>query len=44
VSRKFIPNGDLDFAQKATAFARALLAEPERFDVQRGEAESWTRR
>jgi hypothetical protein len=39
VSKKFIPNGDLDFATKAESFARTLLAEPERFDVPRGEAE-----
>jgi hypothetical protein len=40
VSRKFIPNGDLDFATKAECFARTLLAEPERYDVPRGEAEA----
>ena len=39
MSNKFIPNGDLDFATKAESFARTLMAEPERFDVPRGEAE-----
>ena len=39
MSRKFIPNGDEDFAVKAEAFARTLLEAPERFDVPRGEAE-----
>ena len=39
MSKKFIPNGDEDFAVKAEAFARVLLREPERFDVPRGEAE-----
>jgi hypothetical protein len=39
VSRKFIPNGDVDFAVKAEAFARTLLEEPGRFDVPLAEAE-----
>ncbi len=39
MSRKFIPNGDLDFATRAESFARTLLCEPERFDVPRAEAE-----
>jgi hypothetical protein len=38
-SKKFIPNGDQDFATKAEAFARTLLKEPERFDVPLDEVE-----
>src|SRR4051794_9861755 len=41
VSRKFIPNGDLDFATKAESFARTLLKEPERFEVPCGEVEEF---
>ena len=39
MSRKFIPNGDHDFAVKAECFARTLLEGPDRFDGPRAEAE-----
>jgi hypothetical protein len=39
VSKKFIPNGDLDFANKSQSFARTLLKEAERYDVARGDVE-----
>lgn len=33
MTKKFIPNGDADFAAMAEHFARAITAEPSRFDV-----------
>lgn len=39
MGKKFIPNGDLDFAVKAESFARTLLEGLERFCVPRDEAE-----
>lgn len=40
MSKKFIPNGDWDFATKAESFARNVLAEPERFGIPPGDAEA----
>src|SRR6185437_4763850 len=33
MSKKFIPNGDLDFVTMAEAFARAIAKEPARFEI-----------
>jgi hypothetical protein len=40
MSKKFIPNGDFDFAAMARGFSTALAQEPERFEVSREEAEA----
>lgn len=39
MSKKFIPNGDLDFANRAAGFANTLLKDPQRFDVPLADAE-----
>ena len=42
MSKKFIPNGDLDFSTMAQAFARNVAKEPERFGVAQADAEDMT--
>ena len=42
MSKKFIPNGDLDFATMAEAFARNVAKEPERFGVAQSDVEEMT--
>lgn len=39
MSKKFIPNGDLDFVMKAESFARTLLKDVDRYEIPRGDAE-----
>ena len=34
MSKKYIPNGDLDFVTKAECFARTLAKDPARFEIQ----------
>src|SRR4051794_39814259 len=40
MSKKFIPNGDVDFVTKAESFAREIVADPERFEIPREEADA----
>lgn len=39
MSRKFIPNGDFDFAVRAESFARHLVADPARYEIPPEDAE-----
>src|SRR5262245_50760503 len=39
MSRKFIPNGDVDFAVMAESFARSIAQDPQRFSVTPEEAQ-----
>ena len=39
MAKKAIPNGDLDFATMAQAFARNVMADPGRFEIAPGDAE-----
>src|SRR5947207_10781200 len=42
MGRKFIPNGDMDFAQMAEGFARNLANEPGRLAVSQEESDALT--
>ena len=42
MSRKFIPNGDVDFGQMANTFANTIAKEPARFDVSDDDARELT--
>src|SRR5262245_56279433 len=39
MSKKFIPNGDLDFVRMAESFTRSIADDPQRFEVTRADAE-----
>src|SRR4051794_33256812 len=40
MSKKFIPNGDQDFAEMAYSFAQQIAADPGRFEVTPGDADA----
>ena len=40
MSKKFIPNGDLDFLTMASHFARPIVSDPGRFAVREGDAQA----
>ena len=42
MSRKFIPNGDMDFVMMASHFARTIAKDPERFEIAQSDCEELT--
>src|SRR5881394_3941945 len=40
MSKKFIPNGDIDFVTKAECFARTIAQDPARFEIQREDSDA----
>src|SRR5881394_1323880 len=42
MTKKFIPNGDLDFAQMAESFARRIGQEPAKYEVSQGDCDELT--